>query len=157
MQYRLENHFDLQDTFKRTMKESSQWKFRKLYSTHKPFVKTKLNKLLSAQIITSIHVRRGRAVKLKSSRYQLVVDIWIKRNFNSFIRKQCVQDDSTRYKYFYKIKNLREKIAKPLHSVTIEHPSKSGRLNEIGKIFPNLFDLNNYTLITTIQFMVDDI
>ena len=63
------------------MNESSQRKFRKLYSTHKPVVKTKLNKLLASQIITSIHVRRGRVVKLKSTRYQLVVDIWIKRNF----------------------------------------------------------------------------
>ena len=66
-------------------------------------------------------------------------------------------NDSTRYKYFYKIKNLREKIAKPLHSVTIEHPSKSGKLNEIGKIFPYLFDLNKYTLTTTISCMIDDV
>jgi hypothetical protein len=36
MLYLLENHFDLQDTFKRTMNESSQQKLRKLYSTHKP-------------------------------------------------------------------------------------------------------------------------
>ena len=85
MQYLLENHFDLQDTFKRTMNESSQWKFRKLYSTHKPVVKMKLNKLLAAWMITSIHTRRGRAVKLKSNWYQLAVDILIKRNFNSFI------------------------------------------------------------------------
>ena len=117
----------------------------------------KLNKLLSIQIITSIHVRRGGVVKLKSTRYQLVVDIWIKRNFNSFIWKQCIQDDSTRYKDFHKIKNLRDKITKPLHSVTIEHSSKSGKLNEVGKIFPDLFDLNKYTLTITISCMIDDV
>ena len=85
MQYLLENHFDLQDTFKRTIIESSQQKLRKLYSTHKPVVKMKLNKLLATRMITSIHTRRGRVVKLKSNRYQLVVDILIKRNFNSVI------------------------------------------------------------------------
>ena len=63
MQYLLENHFDLEDTFRRTMNESSQWKFRKLYSTHKPVVKMKLNKLLT----TLIHARKGRVEKLKSN------------------------------------------------------------------------------------------
>ena len=48
MQYLLENHFGLQDTFKRTINESSQRKFRKLYSTPKPVVKMKFNKLLVA-------------------------------------------------------------------------------------------------------------
>ena len=93
-------------------------------------------------------------MKLKSTRYQLTDDILIKRNFNSLIRKQCIQDDSTRYRYFHKTKSLREKIAKPLHSVTIEHPSKSRKLNELGKIFP---DLNKYSLITTISCMIDDV
>jgi hypothetical protein len=45
----------------------------------------------------------------------------------------------------------------PLHSVTIEHPSKQGKLNGVGKIFPDLFDLNKYTHITTIHFMIDDV
>ena len=45
----------------------------------------------------------------------------------------------------------------PPHSVTIEHLSKSGKLNGVGKIFPDLFDLNKYILITTIHFMVDDV
>ena len=62
MQYLLE-------TFKRTMNESSQRNLRKLYSTHKPIVKMKLNKLLAAQIIIPIHARRGRAMKLKFTRY----------------------------------------------------------------------------------------
>ena len=45
----------------------------------------------------------------------------------------------------------------PLHSMTIEHPSKSGKLNGVGKICLDLFDLPKYTLITTIHFMVDDV
>ena len=48
----LENHFGLQDTFKRTMNRSSQWKFRNLYSTSKPVVKMKPNKILATRIIT---------------------------------------------------------------------------------------------------------
>ena len=139
------------------MNGSSQRKFRKLYSTHKLVVKMKLNKLLAARMIISIHARRGRAVKLKSNRYQLAIDILIKRNFNNFIQKQCIQDDSTRYKDFHNIKNLREKIAKPIHSVTIEHLSKSRKLNEASKIFPDLFYLNKYTLTITISCMIDDI
>jgi hypothetical protein len=45
----------------------------------------------------------------------------------------------------------------PLHSVKSEHLSKQGKLNGVGKIFPYLFDLNKYTLITTIPFMIDDV
>ena len=63
----LENHFGLQGTFKRTINESSQWKFRKLQSTLKPVVKMKLNRLLATRMITSIHARRGRAMKSKST------------------------------------------------------------------------------------------
>ena len=77
--------------------------------------------------------------------------------FDSHIWRECIQDYSTRYKDFHKTKNPREKIAKPLHSVTIEHLSKLGKLNEVGKIFPYLFELDKYTLITTIHFIVDDV
>ena len=104
------------------MKGSLQQKFRKIYSSPKPIVKMKLNKLLATRIITSIHARRGRAVKLKSTRYQLNDDILRKRNFDNHLRKQCIQDDSIRYKYFHKTKSPREKNAMPLHSVKIEHP-----------------------------------
>ena len=34
---------------------------------------------------------------------------------------------------------------------------KSGKLNEVGKIFPGLFYLNKYTLVTTISCMLDDV
>ena len=45
----------------------------------------------------------------------------------------------------------------PLHSMTIEHPFKSGKLNGVGKIFLDLFNLYKYTLITTIHFVIDDV
>ena len=38
-----------------------------------------------------------------------------------------------------------------------EHPSKSGKLIGVSKIFPDLVDLNKYTLITIIHFMIDDV
>ena len=47
------------------MNGSSQRKFRKLYSTPKPIVKMKLNKLVATRIISSIHARRVSDVKLK--------------------------------------------------------------------------------------------
>ena len=153
----LDNHFGLQDTFKRTINGSLQRKFGKLYSTPKPLVKMKPNKLLAAWIITSIHARRGRVVKYKSIRYKLVDDILLKRNFDSHLWKQCIKVDAIRHKYFHKATSPREKIAMPLHSVTIEHLSKSAKFNGVGKIFPYLFDLNKYTLITTIHFVIDDV
>jgi hypothetical protein len=139
------------------MNGSSQHNFRKLCSTPKLVVKMKPNNLLEARIITSIHARRGRAVKLKCTRYQLADDILMKRNFDKNIWKQCIQSSAIRYKAFHKNKIPREKNAKPLHSVRIEHPSKSGKLNEVGKIFLDLFDMYKYTLITTIHFMIDDV
>jgi uncharacterized membrane protein len=45
----------------------------------------------------------------------------------------------------------------PSHFVTIKHPSKSRKLNGVGKIFLGLFDMYKYIIITTIHFMVDDI
>ena len=45
----------------------------------------------------------------------------------------------------------------PGHFMTIKHPSKSGKLNGVGKIFPDLFDLNKYSLITGIHFIIDDV
>ena len=38
----------------------------------------KPNKLLIARIIISIHARRGRVVKFKSTQYQLVDDMFLK-------------------------------------------------------------------------------
>ena len=117
----------------------------------------KLNKLLAAQIITSIHVRRGRDVKLKTTRYQLVDEIFLKRNLDNHLWKQCIQANAIRYKFCHKTTSPGEKNAMPLYSVTIEHASKQGKLNGVGKIFQYLFDLNKYTLITPIHFMIDDV
>ena len=115
------------------------------------------NKLLESEIITSIHARRGRVVKLKSTRYQLTNDILIKRNFDNHIWKQCIQANAIRHRAFHRTKITREKTSMPLHSIKIEHPSKLGKLNGVGKIFPDLVDLNKYTLIVVIQFMIDDV
>ena len=116
----------------------------------------KLKKLLAARIIIPIYARRGRVVKLMSTRYQLADDIFMKRNSDNNLWQHCIQANA-RYKYFYKNKSLREKDAMPPLSMTIKHLSKSGKLNGDGKIFPYLFDLNKYNLITTIHFMIDDV
>ena len=139
------------------MNEYSQWEFRKLYSTSKPVVKMKPNELLATQIITSIHGRRGRAVKLKSTRYQLAIDILMKRNFDNYTWQQCIASNAIRYKDFHKNKSLMEKDAMPRHFMTIKHSSKSGKLNGVGKIFLDLFDMYKYALITTIHIIIDDV
>ena len=84
----------------------------------------KPNKLLVARIIISIHTRGGRAVKLKSTQYQLADDILLKRNFDSCILKKCIQAYATKYQDCHKTTSSRKKDAMPLHSMTIEHPSK---------------------------------
>ena len=138
------------------MNESSQQKIRKLYLKPKPIVKMKPNKLLAAWIITSVHAIRGRVVKLKSTQYQLDDDILKKRKFDSHIWKQCIQANAIRHKHFYKNKSPREKDAMPPHFVTIEHPSKSGKLNGVSKIFPYLFDLISIfiSLLSTLWLMI---
>ena len=45
----------------------------------------------------------------------------------------------------------------PLHSMKIEHPSKHGKLNVVGKIFLDLFEPHKCTLITAIHFIVDEV
>ena len=96
-------------------------------------------------------------MKLKSTRYRLVDDILLKRNFDSHLWKKCIQAYVARYQDCHRTTRLRKKDAMPLHSVTIEHPSKQGKLNGVGKIFLDLFEPHKYTCITTIYFMVDDV
>ena len=79
----------------------------------------------------------------------------MKRSFDNHIWQQCIQTNAIRYKDFSKATSPREKIVMPPHSITIKHPSKSGKLNEVGKVFPDWFYLNKYTLITTISCMID--
>ena len=87
----------------------------------------------------------------------MVDDILLKRNFDSHLWRKCIRAYVTRYQYFHGTTSLRKKDTMPLHSVTIEHPSKQGKLNGVGKIFPYLFNLHKYTLITIIHFMLDDV
>ena len=45
-----------------------------------PLVKIKLNKLLAARIIVSIHAWKGRTVRLKNMKDQLNDNIWLYQN-----------------------------------------------------------------------------
>ena len=77
---RLENLFDLQDTLIETMNNPS-WKYevvkeytkslrqrlQKIYPSLKLLIKMKLNKLLAARGIVSVHAWEGRAIILKST------------------------------------------------------------------------------------------
>jgi hypothetical protein len=85
---RLEYHSDLRGTLGRTWTyeavnedtKSLWWKIRKILLSPKPLVKIKLNKLLAARIIVSVHARKGRTVRLKTMRCQLNDDIWLYQN-----------------------------------------------------------------------------
>ena len=96
-------------------------------------------------------------MKLKYTRYQSTNDILLKIKFDSHLWPQCIQAYATIYQDFHKTRSSREKDAMPLQSMKMGHPSKLGKLNGVGKIFLDLFDLHKYTLITTIHFMVDDV
>ena len=85
---RLENHFDLRDIIKKPwtyktanedIKSIRRKKHRILLSPN-TLVKIKLNKLLAARIIVSIHARKGRTVRLKNMKDQLNDDIWLYQN-----------------------------------------------------------------------------
>ena len=117
----------------------------------------KPNKLLAARVIISIRARGGQAVKLKSTQYQLDDDILLKRNYYNHLWPKCIQAYITRYQYFHKTTSLSKKDAMPLLSMIIQHPSKQGKLNGVGKIFLDLFEPHKYTLITVIYFMTDDV
>ena len=95
-------------------------------------------------------------MKLKYARYQLVDDILLKINFDRHLWKQCVHAYVIRYMYGHKTKSSREKELIPLYSMTIEHPSKIGKLNGVYKIILDLFNLSKNPLITTIHFMIDN-
>ena len=77
----LENHFGLQETFRRIMNGFSQRKFRKLYSLLKPVVKMKLNNSFTSQINIPNQLKKRKNCETEDTRYQLVFDISIKRSF----------------------------------------------------------------------------
>ena len=89
-------------------------------------------------------------MKLKSARYQLADDISLKGNYDNYLWPKCIQAYVTRYQDFHRTTRLRKKDAMSLHSVTTEHPSKQGKLNRVGKIIPDLSELDKYALITAI-------
>jgi hypothetical protein len=85
---RLENHSNLRDiiekpwtckTTNEDIKSLWQKKHRILFSPNL-LVKIKLNKLLAARIIVSIHARKGRTVRLKNMKDLLNDDIWLYQN-----------------------------------------------------------------------------
>ena len=71
---RLEEHFELPDKIGRTWTsettnedtKSLRRKRQKILLSPKPLVKIKLNKLLAARIIVSVHARKGRTVRLRN-------------------------------------------------------------------------------------------
>ena len=85
---RLEKHSDLRDTIEKPwtyktanedIKSLRRKKHRILFSPN-PLVKIKLNKLLAARIIVSVHARKGRTIRLKNMKDQLNDDIWLYQN-----------------------------------------------------------------------------
>ena len=85
---RLEDHSDLRGTLERTWTykvvnedTKSLWrKRRKILLSPMSFVKIKLNKLLAARIIVSVHAPKGRTVRLKNMKDQLNDNIWLYQN-----------------------------------------------------------------------------
>ena len=65
----LENHFGLQETFRRTMNGSSQWKFRKLYSSPKPVVKMNLHNSFTARINIPNQFKKRKSYEIEDTRY----------------------------------------------------------------------------------------
>ena len=66
-------------------------------------------------------------MKLKSAQYQFDDDILLKRNYDSHLWAKCIQAYVPRYQGFHRTSILTKKGAMPLHSMTIEHPSKQGK------------------------------
>ena len=84
----LEDHSNLRDITERpwTYKivngdtKSLRGKKQRILLSPNLLVKIKLNKLLAARIIVSVHARKGRTVRLKNMKDQLNDDIWLYQN-----------------------------------------------------------------------------
>ena len=85
----------------------------------------KLNKLLAATRIVSIHARKGRVVRLKYARFQLTYDILLQRIYDKNLLRCQVYRITT---------SAQKKDELPLQSMTIEHLFKQGKLNVFGNI-----------------------
>ena len=74
---RIQDHSDLRDiierswTYKTANTKSLRRKKQRIILSPNPLVKIKLNKLLAARIIVSVHARKGRTVRLKNMKDQL--------------------------------------------------------------------------------------
>ena len=86
--FKIENHSNLRDiierswTYKTTNEDTKYlWqKKQKIQLSPKLLVKIKLNNLLVARIIFSVHARKGRTVRLKNMKIQLNDEIWLYQN-----------------------------------------------------------------------------
>ena len=85
---KIEDHSDLRGRLGRTWTyevvsedTKSLWQKRqKILLSPKPLVKIKVNKLLVARIIISVHARKQMVVRLKYMTCQLNYDIWLSQN-----------------------------------------------------------------------------
>ena len=141
---RLENIFNLQHTHIKE-KNNPSWKYEEVKKdtkslqqrSQKLIVKMKLNKLLVARIIISVHAWKGRDVKMKFDWCQFTHDILLLRSYdNHLLRCQS-----------YRINmGTEKKHVLPLQIATIEHPLIQGKLTIFGKIVPNLLKCINIFL-----------
>ena len=114
----LENHFGLQETFRRTMNGSSQRKFRKLYSSPKPVVKMNLHNSFTTRINIPNQIKKRKSCKTEDTGYQVVFDILIKR---SFCQSQSQFWHILRFPQGYKFKEKEYKVS---YFMTIKHPNQ---------------------------------
>ena len=105
----------------------------------------KLNKLLAARRIVSVHAWKGRAIILNSTQFQLTYDILLQRSYDKH---------SLRFQVYWINTSAQKKYIFPLQFVIIEHLLKQGKLNVFGKIILNLLKmhkLNDYEAIQSLQ------
>ena len=100
------------------MNGSSQWKFRKLYSSPKPVVKMKLNNSFTSRINIPNQFKKRKSYETEDTRYLLVFDISIKR---SFCQSQSQFCQILRFPQGYKFKEKEYKVS---YFMTIKHPNQ---------------------------------
>ena len=128
----LENHFGLQETFRRTMNGSSQRKFRELYSSPKPVMKMNLYNSFTAWI--NIPNQYKKEEELWNWRHSIQIGVW---HFN----KEKLLSITKLIMSYTKISSRLQVRGKGVQSLILydNQTSKSGKLNGVGKIFPDLF------------------
>ena len=126
----LENHFGLQETFKRTMNGSSQWKFVNL--SPKPVVKMNLYNSFIAWI--NIPNQFKKEEEMWNWRHSIQIGVW---HFN----KENLLSITKLILSYTKISTRLQVRGKGIQSLILydNQTSKSGKLNGVGKIFLDLF------------------